>query len=86
MQEISHNMLSSSFPGQITSVSSTGAIRMKLYRQHLSNNPRPKLPKTFEDFMSTDIPDEFSKTSDGGKFLVYKEYVDGEPLVVFISD
>ena len=59
---------------------------MKRYRQHLSNNPRPKLPKTFEDFMSTDIPDEFSKTSDGGKFLVYKEYVDGEPLVVFISD
>ena len=55
MQEISHNMLSSSFPGQITSVSSTGAIRMKRYRQHLSNNPRPKLPKTFEDFMSTDI-------------------------------
>ena len=48
MQEISHNMLSSSFPGQIASASSTGAIRKKLYRQHLSNNQRPKLPKTLK--------------------------------------
>lgn len=46
-----------------------------------------KLPKTFEDFMSTGgIPDKFSKTSYGGKFLVHKEYVYGEPFVVFISD
>ena len=46
-----------------------------------------KLPKTFEDFMSTGgIPDKFSKTSYGGKFLVHMEYVYGEPFVVFISD
>ena len=33
LQEISYNMLSSNFPGQLSSSSTAGAIRMKLWRQ-----------------------------------------------------
>ena len=32
LQEISQNMLSSDFPGQLNSASSSGAIRQKLWR------------------------------------------------------
>lgn len=81
-------MLSSDFPGQLNSASSSGAIWMKLWRQRQIVNPRPRLPTLFEDYMNTDVLDKFTKAADGGEFLLYKDYVDSEksqPLVIFMS-
>ena len=41
LQEISTNMLSSSFPGQLSSASSAGAIRMKIWHKRQIVNPCP---------------------------------------------
>ena len=41
LQWISSNMLSSSFPGQLGSASTAGAIRMKVWRQRQVTNSRP---------------------------------------------
>jgi len=88
LQEISHNMLASEFPGQLSSASSSGAIRMKLWRQRQIINPRPVLPSTFKEYMETNIPEKFTKCADNGEFMIFKEYVDQEqtqPLVIFMS-
>ena len=88
LQEISHNMLSSNFPGQLNSASSSSSIRMKLWRQRQIVNPRPPLPTSFQDYMKTDVPDKFTKAADGGEFMVYKNFVDlelSQPLVMFVS-
>ncbi len=88
LQEISYNMLSSNFPGQLSSSSTAGAIRMKLWRQRQVISPRPKLPSSFEEYMDTDIPDKFTKAADGGEFLIYKDWIDVEctqPMAIFIN-
>ena len=88
LQEICYNMLSSNFPGQLSSSSTAGAIRMKLWRQRQVISPRPKLPSTFEEYMDTDIPDKFTKAADGGEFLIYKDWIDVEctqPMAIFMS-
>ena len=88
LQDISSTMLSSSFPGQLSSASTAGAIRMKVWRQRQAINPRPKLPTNFEQYMNTDIPEKYSRTADGGDFMICKEWIDSErklPLVLFIS-
>ena len=59
LQEISNSMMNSSFPGQIASASTSGAIRMKLYRQHQSINPRPKVTGSYHQNMDKNVPDQF---------------------------
>ena len=73
LQEISQNMLSSNFPGQLNSASSLSSIRMKLWRQRQIMNPRPPLPTSFQDYMKTDVPDKFTKAADGGEFYSVQE-------------
>ena len=81
-------MLSSNFPGQLSSASTAGAIRMKLWRQRQVINPPPKLPTNFDEYMNTEIPDKYTKTADGQEFLIYKDWIDAgkqKPVVMFIS-
>ena len=88
LQDISKTMLSSVFPGQLSSASTAGSIRMKLWRQRQSDNPRPPIPSNFQEFMETEIPEKYSRTADGGQFMVYREWIDDAkslPLVIFIS-
>ena len=49
---------------------------MKLWRQTNDLNPRPKIPETFEDYMNTIAPDNFTKAADGGNFLRFKDWID----------
>ena len=79
MQEISTNMLSSNFPGQIGSDSSTGAIRMKIWRQRQVD--RPKIPSSHEEYMTLQAADKYTRTADGGEFLFYKDWADSEKTV-----
>ena len=74
LQEISSNMLGSSFPGQLSSASSSGAVRMSLWRQRQVLNPRPKLPSTHAHFMATEIPEKYIKTADGDEFLLLRDW------------
>ena len=84
LQEISVNMLESSFPGQIASASSAGAIKMKLWRQKQVGNPHPKIPKTHTEYIETnELPDTLCKTADGADFLFYKERIGEEESVAF---
>ena len=79
-------MLSSSFPGQLSSASSAGAIPMKIWRKLQIVNPRPSLPTSFEEYMKTEIPEKYRKAADGGEFLIFKDLVDqDQPLVIFMS-
>ena len=88
LQEISQSMLNSDFPGQIISASSKSAIKMKLWRQKQIINPRPELPKSFEEYMNIELPTKFTQAADGGEFMFHKDWVDNErtqPLVMFMS-
>ena len=86
LQEISVNMLESSFPGQIASASSAGAIKMKLWRQKRVGNPHPKIPKTHTEYIETnELPDTLCKTADGADFLFYKERIGEEESVAFFT-
>ena len=40
-------------------------------------NPRPKLPKTHDDYMNTEnIPDTYTRTADNGDFIIFKDWID----------
>ena len=79
-------MLSSSFPGQLSSASSAGAIRMKILSKGHIVNPCPSLPTSFEEYMKTEVPENYRKAADGEEFLTFKDLVDqDQPLVIFIS-
>ena len=53
----------SDFPGQIISASSKSAIKMKLWRQEQIINPRPELPKTFEEYMNIELSTKFTQAT-----------------------
>ena len=78
------------FKGQIGSASGSGAVKMKLWRKKQELNPRPKLPKSHEEYMSTEnIPDKYIKTADNGNFIIFQDWVDEaktESMVMFMSD
>jgi len=62
--------------------------RMKLWHQRQVISPRHKLPSTFEKYMDTDIPNKFTKPANGGKFLIFKDWIDVEftqPMAIFMS-
>ena len=75
LQDISQNMLNSNFPDQLSSASSSSAIKMRLWRQRKTINPTPKIPRTHQEYMAIDAPERFTKTSDGGEFLVFKVFL-----------
>ena len=78
LQEISNRMLSSNQPGQICSASTAGAVKMALWRKKLriSPTPRPRLPRTHEEFMNTTVPDEYSETADGDDLIIFRDWVE----------
>ena len=87
LQEISTNVLSSSTPGCLASVTSAGGIKMALWRERNKVDPRPAIPKSHEDFMETNIPDKFSNTADGETFLLARQWFDNTRSVcVFLSN
>ena len=48
-----------------------------MWRMKQKINPRPKLPKTHEDYMNTEnIPDTYTKTADNGDFIIFKDWID----------
>ena len=60
---------------------------MKSWRKKQQINPRPRLPKTQEDYIATqNIPD--IKTTDNGDFITFKDWIDEaktESIVMFMS-
>ena len=61
---------------------------MKLWRQKQISNPRPELPKSFEEYMNIELNTKFTQAADGGEFMFHKDWVDNErtqPLVMFMS-
>lgn len=78
MQEISTNMLRTTFPGQVSSASSTGAIKMALWRKRQTLDPRPKIPSDHAEFMSTAVPDKYSQTGDGGNLIIFRDWTDDD--------
>ena len=63
---------------------------MKLWRHKQQINPRPKLPKTYAEYMATEnIPDKYTKTADNGSFIIFKDWIDDaktQCMVMFVSD
>lgn len=89
LQEVSTNLLASNSPGLLSSMSSSGAIKMALWRKKQQHNPRPQIPKTHQDFMDIIMPDSYSKTADKGTFLIHKSWVDimqTKSMALFMSD
>ena len=88
LQEISQNMLSSNFPGQLNSASSSSSIRMKLWRQRQIMNPRPPLLLLFKTIWRLMFQISSLKLQMAESFIVYKNFVDQElsqPLVMLVS-
>ena len=87
LQEISTNVLSSTTPGCLASVSSAGGIKMALWRERNKVDPRPVIPKSHTEFMEINILAKFSTTADGDPFLLTREWFDETRSVcVFLSN
>ena len=65
LQEISTNVLASSTPGCLASVTSAGGIKMALWRERNKVDPRPAIPTSHEDWMETNMPDKFTTMETG---------------------
>jgi len=87
LQEISQSCGSK---GLMSSVSSAGSIKMSLWREKQKINPRPAIPNNHFDFMKYEMPVKYSRTADGGDFLLKKAWIDEEEehhsMTVFLSD
>ncbi len=70
VNEIAHNILSSSLLNALYSMSTTNALKLALYREKMKLNPLPPLPKTYQDVMKAVIPASLSNTADGSEFLI----------------
>jgi hypothetical protein len=87
VNEIAQNILSSSVPNALYSVSTTNALKLALYREK-KLNPLPPLPKTCQNVMKTVIPASLSNTADGLEFLILNSWINDlelEAMMVFMS-
>ena len=80
VQEISTNMLRTTFPGQLSSASSTGAIKMAFWRKRQTLDSRPKIPSDHAEFMSTSVPVKFSQTGAGGGHILFRDWTDDDKI------
>lgn len=87
--EISQNILGSSQPNALYSMSSTAANKMALLREKRKLNPLPPLPKNYSDVLSAAIPSTLTNTADNTEFMILNCWTNDmelEGLMVFLSD
>ena len=70
--DISQNILRSGQPNALSSVSSTGATKMALFKEKQKLNPLPPLPKTYTDVLTAVIPTSLSHMVGNTKCIVLK--------------
>jgi hypothetical protein len=88
VNEIAHNILSSSLPNALYSMSTTSALKLALHREK-KLNPLPPLPKTYQDVMKPVIPASLSNTANGWEFFVLNSWINDlelEAMMVFMSE
>jgi hypothetical protein len=89
LSDITNSLSSSSNPDALFGMSSSDAIKAALWREKNKQSHRPALPKTFRDLMKAEMLPEYTKTADGGEFLILRSWLNSEEkecLMVFLSD
>ena len=89
LQEISQSIMGCGSKCLMSSVSSAGSIKMSLWHEKQKINPRPAIPNNHFDFMKYQMPVKYSRTADGGDFILKKAWINEEEhhsMTVFLSD
>jgi FLYWCH zinc finger domain len=59
------------------------SMRRKIQRAKNGTNPNPALPQNYDDL--DDIPDQFTKTTDGERFLLFNDEFEEGRIIIFSS-
>jgi hypothetical protein len=75
VNEIAQNILSSSNPNALFTMSTTNALKISLYREKKKLNPFPPIPRTEQDAMNIN-------TTNGSQFLILNSLINDMELCV----
>ena len=65
---------------------SAASIKSTLWREKKKISDMLKLPKTYQELMNMELPTKYTKTADGGDFLLLNCWVDKASIMLFLSD
>ena len=84
--EITNTLLASENLDSLYAMTSAGSIKSALWREKKKISDMLKLPKTYQELMNMELPTKYTKTADGGDFLLLNCWVDKASIMLFLSD